>query len=204
MLTLQELKRDDEARKRLDAARAKYPESAELVVLDATMLAKAKRPEDADRLLAEFLAKVPDNVPVVQMRAQILAQDLDRPAEARKLLADVAERGDNSAPLVQLALLELAAKDYDAVAASIAKVRARWKDAATGDLLDAQLALARNDLRGGLRLLRRRPQEGPEQQGRPVLEGPARRPGRPRGGLEGLRVARPGGLDQGARGRRSR
>ncbi len=58
----------------------------------------------------------------------------------------MAERGDNSAPLVQLALLELAAKDFDAVSNSIAKVRARWKDAATGDLLDAQLALAKNDL----------------------------------------------------------
>ena len=146
VLTLQELKRDDEARKRLDAARAKYPESAELAVLDATLLSKAKRPEDADRVLAGFLAKVPDSVPVVQMRAQILAQDLKKPDEARKVLGDVAERGDNSAPLVQLALLELAAKDYSAMAGSIAKVRSRWKDAATGDLLDAQLALAKYDL----------------------------------------------------------
>ncbi len=146
VLTLQELKRDDDARKRLDEARIKFPESAELAVLDASMLTRAKRPEDADRLLAGFLAKVPDNVPAVQMRAQILARDLDRPAEARKLLSDVAERGDNSAPLVQLALLELAAKDFEAVAASIAKVRARWKDAATGDLLDAQLALNKSDL----------------------------------------------------------
>ena len=146
VLTLQELKRDDDARRRLDAARSKYPESGELAVLDASILNKAKRPEDADRVLAGFLARFPDNVTVVQMRAQVLAQDLNKPAEARKLLGDVAERGDNSAPLVQLALLELAAKDFDAVAASIAKVRARWKDAATGDLLDAQLALAKNDL----------------------------------------------------------
>ena len=145
VLTLQELKRDDEARTRLAAARAKYPESGELAVLDATVLAKAKRPEEADRVLSDFLAKVPDSVPVVQMRAQLLAQDLNRPNEARKLLGDVAERGDNSAPLVQLALLELAAKDYGAMTVSIAKVRSRWKDAATGDLLDAQLALAKND-----------------------------------------------------------
>jgi tetratricopeptide (TPR) repeat protein len=144
--TLQELKRDDDARKRLDAARAKFPESAELAVLDAIMLTRAKRPEDADRLLAAFLVKVPDNVQAVQMRAQVLARDLDKPIEARKLLSDVAERGDNSGPLVQLALLEMAARDFDAVAASIAKVRSRWKDAATGDLLDAQLALAKNDL----------------------------------------------------------
>ncbi len=42
VLTLQELKRDDEALKRLGAARARYPESGELAVLDATILAKAK------------------------------------------------------------------------------------------------------------------------------------------------------------------
>jgi cellulose synthase operon protein C len=145
VLTLQELKRDDEARNRLDAARAKFPENAELAVLDASTLAKAKRFEDADRILAGFLAKYPDSVPAVQMRAQILARDLDRPGEARKLLSDVAERSDNSAPLVQLALLEMGAKDYDAMSASIAKVRSRWKDAATGDLLDAQLALNKKD-----------------------------------------------------------
>ena len=146
VLTLQELKRDDDARKRLDDARAKYPESGELVVLDATIRVKEKRAEEADRILSKFLAKEPDNVPAVQMRAQVLAQDLDKPSDARKLLASVAERGDNSAPLVQLALLEMAAKDYDAVSTSIAKIRTRWKDAATGDLLDAQLALAKNDL----------------------------------------------------------
>ena len=145
VITLQELKRPDDARERLDRARARYPESAELAVLDASTLVKAGRAEDADKLLAAFLGKVPDNVQAVQMRAQILASNLDRPADARKLLADVAERGDNSAPLVQLALLELAAKDYDAVTASIAKIRTRWKDAATGDLLDAQLALNKGD-----------------------------------------------------------
>ncbi len=146
VLTLVELKRDDDARKRLDAGRARYPESHELAVLDASLQVAAKRPQEADRILAEFLAKVPDNVAAVQQRAQILAQELDRPADARKLLADVADRGDNSAPLVQLALLQIQAKDYDAVAGSIAKVRQRWKDSATGDLLDAQLALAKNDL----------------------------------------------------------
>jgi predicted Zn-dependent protease len=145
VLTLQELKRDDEARKRLADARAKYPESSELAVLDATILAKAKKPVEADQVLVEFLKKVPDNVPAIQLRAQILVQDLNKAAEARNLLNSVAERSDNSAPLVQLALIDLAAKDYPAVSVSIAKIRDRWKDAATGDLLDAQLALARND-----------------------------------------------------------
>ena len=146
VLTLGELNRDDEARKRLDLARIKFPESSELAVLDAALHVRAKKAEEADRLLATFLSKVPDNVAVVQQRAQILAQELNRPAEARRLLADVADRSDNSAPLVQLALLQLQAKDFDAVAGSIAKIRHRWKDAATGDLLDAQLALARSDL----------------------------------------------------------
>jgi len=147
VLTLGELKRDDDARRRLDAARAKYPESSELVALDSALHLRAKRPEMAEKVLADFLVRVPDNMVAVQQRAQILAQDLDRPAEARALLSGVADRADNSSPLVQLALLELQAKDYQAVAATIAKVRQRWKDAATGDLLDAQLALARDDTR---------------------------------------------------------
>jgi len=145
ILTLGELRRDDDARKRLDAARARYPESGELAVLDASLQVRAKRPEQADRVLADFLARVPDNIAAVQQRATVLAQALEKPAEARRLLATVADRAENSAPLVQLALLELQLKDYDAVAASIAKVRQRWKDAATGDLLDAQLSLARDD-----------------------------------------------------------
>jgi cellulose synthase operon protein C len=147
VLTLQELKRDDDANKRLAGARVKYPESSELVVLEASLLAKAKKPEAADKVLVEYLTKIPDSVPAIQLRAQILVQDLNRAAEARKLLDAAAERSDNSAPLVQLALLDLAAKDYQAVAVSISKIRDRWKDAATGDLLDAQLALARNDMK---------------------------------------------------------
>ena len=54
---------------------------------------------------------------------------------------NIADRSENSAPLVQLALLDMKQKDYDAVTATIAKVRARWKEAAAADLLDAQLAL---------------------------------------------------------------
>ena len=49
---------------------------------------------------------------------------------------------------MQLALLEMAAKDYTAASGTIHRIRQRWKDAATGDLLDAQLALARNDVAG--------------------------------------------------------
>ena len=145
VLTLIELKRDDDAKKRLAAARATYPDSSELVTLEASLLLKAKQPEQADQLLADFLVKVPDNVAAVQMRAQILAVELNRAADARKLLAAVADRAENSAPMVQLAILELGAKDFEAASGTIARVRRRWKDASTGDLLDAQLALAQND-----------------------------------------------------------
>ncbi len=146
VLTLQELKRDPDSRKRLDAARSKFPESSELAVLDASLHVRAKKADQAETILADFLSRVPDNIPAVQQRAQILAENLGRPADARKLLRAVADRGENSAPLVQLALLELEAKDYEAVSASIAKIRQRWKDVATSDLLDAQLSLARGDI----------------------------------------------------------
>ncbi len=145
VLTLGELKREGDARKRLDAARARFPESGELAVLDASLRLRAKDPRAAERVLTDFLAKVPDNMAAIQQKAQILAQELDRPADARKLLGSVADTTDNSAPVVQLALLELGMQDHDAAAATIAKIRQRWKDAAAGDLLDAQLALARRD-----------------------------------------------------------
>lgn len=146
VLTLVEQKRTDEATQRLAQARAKYPESSELATLEASMLVRAKQPEQAEKVLGDFLVLVPDNIAAVQLRAQILVNNLNRPTEARKLLAGVAGRADNSAPAVQLALMEIAAKDYAAAAESIAQIRRRWKDASTGDLLDAQLSLARNDV----------------------------------------------------------
>jgi tetratricopeptide (TPR) repeat protein len=83
---------------------------------------------------------------VVQLRARLLAETLDRADEARALLNDAAERSRNSAPLVQLGLLDLQRRDYEAVGHTIAKIRGRWKEAAAADLLEAQLALARGDL----------------------------------------------------------
>ncbi|WP_435019016.1 tetratricopeptide repeat protein [Tundrisphaera sp. TA3] len=146
ILTLGEMGREQDARDRLAKARDKYPDSGELAVLEAGLLVKAKQAEQADKVLADFLARVPDHVGAIQQRAQILAKELKRSGDARKLLNAVADRGQNSAPLVQLALLDLQLRDYDAVAAGIAKIRARWKDAAAADLLDAQLALAKQDL----------------------------------------------------------
>ena len=43
-------------------------------------------------------------------------------------------------------MLELERNRLDEAAAVIAKIRARWKDAATGDVLDAQLALKRGKM----------------------------------------------------------
>ena len=146
VLALSEANRPEEATKRLADARTAYPDSGELVRLDASMLLKAKQADRADQVLADFLVKYPDNVAVTQLRAQILAgEPLKRPADARKLLGSIADRAENSAPMVQLALLEMGAKDFEAASGTIGRIRRRWKDASTGDLLDAQLALAKNN-----------------------------------------------------------
>lgn len=141
VLILLEQNKTKESAETLAKARAKYPDSDELVGLEAGLLARDQKPKDADRVLGEFLARDPENVSVTLMRAQILSDQLDDPKEARKLLVNVADRADNSAPLVQLALLDLKQKDYDSVSGSIAKIRSRWKEAASADLLDAQLAM---------------------------------------------------------------
>ena len=146
VLTLLELGKAKEARETLAAARERYPESEELVGLEATLLVKDEKPQDADRVLAGFLAREPNNLSALLLRAQILADQLDNVKEARRLLSGVADRSENSAPLVQLALLDLRQKDYDGVSATIAKIRTRWKEAAAADLLDAQLSLEQGNL----------------------------------------------------------
>ncbi|WP_422926879.1 tetratricopeptide repeat protein [Singulisphaera sp. PoT] len=145
VLTLKDQDKLEEARKVLDDARKRFPDSDELAGLDAAMLLQAKGPEAADKVLTDFLALYPDNIGVVLMRAQILADNLKKPAEARKLLVSVADRSDNSAPFVQLALLDLKLQDFAAVTATISKIRARWKEAAVADLLEAQMALDQNN-----------------------------------------------------------
>ena len=57
----------------------------------------------------------------------------------------MADRTENSAPLVQLAGLELDQNQLDEAEAVIARIRSRWKEAATGDVLEAQLALKRGN-----------------------------------------------------------
>jgi predicted Zn-dependent protease len=147
VLVLRDQNKPEEARKLLAGARRRYPDSDELVGLEATMLVQQDKAEAADRLLADFLAKHPDHLDVRLARARLLASSpLNRPDDARALLNEVAD-GDNSAPLVQLTLLELQRRDVAAASRAIARIRARWKEAAAADLLDAQLALVQENPR---------------------------------------------------------
>ncbi len=111
--------------------------------VDAALHAKDGKPEEADRILAQFLSGDPDNTKLTMMRAQLQAESLKNPDQARALLNSVADRVENSEPLVQLAALEMEQNRLDAAAAVIAKIRSRWKEAATSDVLDAQVALKR-------------------------------------------------------------
>ena len=141
VLTLIEQGKAADATAVLAKARQAYPKSEELVGLEAALLARDGKAKEADAVLADFLSRAPENVTVVLMRAQVLSDLLNDAKAARLLLSNVADRSENSAPLVQLALLDLKQKDFDAVAGTVAKIRARWKDAAVADLLDAQLAV---------------------------------------------------------------
>ena len=146
VLVLLEMKKKPEAIEALAKARKTFPESDELVGLEAAILIKDEKPKEADAVLSAFLAKHPENVGVVLMRAQLLSDLLGDAKQSRRLLVSVADGSDNSAPLVQLALLDLKQKDYDAVSATVAKIRARWKEAAAADLLEAELALDQGKL----------------------------------------------------------
>jgi tetratricopeptide (TPR) repeat protein len=143
VLTLEEKGRKTEARARLAAARKRYPDGADLAGLDAALLAKDGKPEAADQILSEFLVRQPDNVTLVIMRAQLLVDSLKNVEQARAILAAIADKTESSAPLVQLAGLELERNNLAAAEAVIAKIRTRWKEAATSDVLEAQLALKR-------------------------------------------------------------
>ena len=143
VLTLEQQGKSDDARSRLRAARASFPDGADLAGLDAALLNKDGKPAEADRVLAELLARQPDNATLVMMRAQIQAESLKNFDQARALLLSIGENTENSAPLVQLAGLELERNQLEAAENVIAKIRSRWKEAATADVLDAQLALKR-------------------------------------------------------------
>ncbi len=129
-----------EAKAKLAGARAKYPDSDELAELDAVIHASEKDNAGAEAILSEFLARHPQFVDLTMLRARLLFPD--KPEEARKLLLTLSEKAETSGPLVQLAMLDLGRKDMAGAAKTIAQIRARWKEAAAADLLDAQLALA--------------------------------------------------------------
>jgi cellulose synthase operon protein C len=154
ILLLKEQGKADAARQALKDARAHFPDSDELVALEVSFLLEQKRAVDADRTLAEYVAKHPANTEVVLLRARLLASDeLKNSAEARRILADLCERAVNSTPFVQLALLDLKQERLQDVEITIAKIRGRWKESSAGDLLDAQLCLARQQPREALKFL---------------------------------------------------
>lgn len=145
-LILEKQGKKAEARELVAQARAKFPQASEIAGLDAALKVSDKQADEAEKLLAAFLAEHPDDVTLSTMRAQILSDQLGRVDDARKLLAEVGERSNTSAPWVQLAQLEMGRDDLPAAEAVIAKVRARWKEGAVGDVLEGQLALKRKDV----------------------------------------------------------
>lgn len=146
VLILEQQGKKEEARKQLAAAKAKFPHASEIAGLEAAFLAKDGKADDAEKSLGAFLGQHPDDVTLSMMRAQILNDSLDRVDDARKLLSELGERSDSSAPWVQLAQLEMSRNNLDAAAAVVAKVRSRWKEGATGDILEGQLALKHGEI----------------------------------------------------------
>jgi predicted Zn-dependent protease len=141
------------AQTRLSSARSHFPASEELVALDAAMLLDDGKPEKADGVLAEFLETHPEALDVVVLRSRILAGPLKNPDAARKLLLTAAEQTDSSLPHVQLVLLEMGQNQLDAAEQAVTTLRQRWNGAAAVDLLEAQIKLARGDVRSAERLL---------------------------------------------------
>ena len=174
VLTLRQMGKTDAARTTLDQARKRFPRSEELVALDAATRVRAKQPKEADQLLAEFLEQNPENVAIALLRAQVLGDELGNVPEARKLLVNLAERSENSAPLVQLALLDLRQKDYHG-GGRHDREDPQPLEGGRGRRPARGPARPRPGEPGGrVGGLRRRPQERPEQQDGPVLEGAAR------------------------------
>ena len=145
ILTLAQRDKDSEARARLEKALKRFPDSDELVETDVLLRLHAEDPQAADKVVAEALGRRPNSLSLIQLRARLLSERLDRHDDARKLLISAADRLENSAPLILLAELQLARNELDATAKTIAAIRARWKETAAADVLDARLALAHGD-----------------------------------------------------------
>ena len=139
-----------QARKLLAEARKNHPESVELVLNEGGLLVRENKPEEAVKVLADFSAKRPEVIEVVQYRAQIMAERMNQITEARKLLTDHLVKNPNSSLQAQLAQLAITARDFPAAQQGITKLRAQWPDAASADMLTAQLSLAQNNMPGAL------------------------------------------------------
>lgn len=140
----------NQARKVLDASREKNPDSVELVMSDASLLAREGKIEDAVKTLAEFGQRRTEVIEVIQLQAQIMAERQGKLAEARKMIDSHLAKNPNSYLLVQSIQLAITARDFPAAQQGIAKLRSQWPDASSADMLSAQMSLAQNNLPGAL------------------------------------------------------
>ncbi len=151
-----------------------------------------RKPDEADRLLA----RLPRVGPRERLAGRAAGLDPLRVAEpARRGSRAALRRGRAVRSLVAAGPGSRRSTFAGAISRRsprpMAKVRNRWKEAAVGDMLDAQLALARGNGRLASSYYDGGAEEGPGQQGRPVLEGPARRRERPEGRRQGARDRSP-------------
>ena len=141
VLTLEEQGKKAEARSRLAAARQAIPAQRRSGRARSRPARQGRQARPGRPGPGRIPRRQPDNATLVMMRAQIQAESLKNVEQARSLLLQRGRTTENSAPLVQLAGLELERNQLDAAEAVIAKIRSRWKEAATSDVLEAQLAL---------------------------------------------------------------
>ena len=87
VLTLEQQGKNGRGQVAASGGPRRYPDGADLAGLDAALLNKDGKPAEADRVLAEFLVRQPDNATLVMMRAQIQAESLKNFEQARSLLA---------------------------------------------------------------------------------------------------------------------
>ncbi len=201
VLTLEEKGQKAEARALLKTARGKYPRSCRAGRARGRAPGQGRQAGRGRRGPRAIPPPPSPRTPsLVLMRAQIQAENLKAPDRARELLKGIADRSDSSAP---------AGPARRARAGSRPARRGRGRRRPDPGALEGirhrrrarrpARAEARQDGRGR-RALQRRPQEGPEQQDRPVLEGPARRPERiGRRGRAGAGGHRPRQAGQGGR-----
>jgi predicted Zn-dependent protease len=153
VLILTNMNQEAEAAEELAKARKIYPDNVELTILDASLAIRAGKAEEADGILSAFLGSHPEALDASLFRARLLSDTLKKKDDARVLLTSLSKTSDSSAPITQLALLEISEGRAKPAAAAIAQLRARWKESASADLLDAQLAMTQNQPRTAVAFL---------------------------------------------------